>query len=134
MASLNLGHLPLLLPMKYWDVTYWDECLWADEQMALLEQEVHEVLFQNIPHSWQDYCNSRGISAELPTADRAWVNAKCDVLALWTHIFHRRDVFVTSDRNFHKLSKMAKLVALGAGRIETPDSAVVLTLASKNAV
>ena len=30
MASLNLGHLPLLLPMMYWDATYWDECLWAD--------------------------------------------------------------------------------------------------------
>ena len=43
MASLNLGHLPLLLPMMYWDVTYWDECLWADEQMAKLEQQIHEV-------------------------------------------------------------------------------------------
>lgn len=50
MAFLGLGHLPLLLPMMYWDLTYWDECLWADKQMALLEWELHEILFPGIPH------------------------------------------------------------------------------------
>ena len=134
MASLDLGHLPLLLPMMYWDITYWDECLWADEEMAKLEQEIHEVLFPNIPHLWQDYCSSLGISADLPPTGRAWKNAKCDVLALWTHIFHKREVFVTTDRNFHKLSKGPKLIALGAGRIETPASAASLLLAGESAV
>nr|MBA3968078.1 hypothetical protein [Nitrospirales bacterium] len=134
MASLGLGHLPLLFPMMYWDVTYWDECLWADEQMELLERKLHGVLFPGIPHLWQDYCRERGIEPELTTLDRKWKNAKCDVLAIWSHAFRKRQVFVTTDRNFHKATKKSKLIGLGAGRIETPASAVSLLQVNKNAV
>lgn len=134
MASLNLGHLPLLLPMMYWDVTYGDECLWADEQMAALEKELHTVLFPTIPQLWQAYCDARRIAPDLPTPDRAWKNAKCDVLALWTHILHERQVFVTTDQNFHKMSTKPKLIALGAGLIETPASAAALLLADKSVI
>lgn len=78
MAFLGLGHLPLLLPMLYPPITYWGECLWADEQMALLERKLHEVLFPGIPHLWKDHCQERGIEPELITVDSKWKNAKCD--------------------------------------------------------
>jgi len=45
---------------------------------------------------------------------------------MWSHIHHKRKVFVTSDRNFHKADKKAALIALGAGRIEDPESALSL--------
>lgn len=135
MASLGLGHLPLLLPMMDPSVrTYWGDCLWPDEQMVLLERELHEVLFPGIPHFWQDCCDKHGIEPELTTIDRKWKNVKCDVLAIWSHVFFKRQVFVTTDTNFHKASKKSKLIELGAGRIETPASAVSLLQGNKNSV
>lgn len=37
-----------------------------------------------------------------------------------------RDVFVTSDTNFHKADKKGALIALGAARIERPDDVLSL--------
>jgi len=34
-------------------------------------------------------------------------------LAIWSHIHHKRDVFVTSDENFHGTAKKLALIALG---------------------
>lgn len=67
----------------------------------------------------------------MTTIDRKWKNAKCDVLAIWSHAFRKRQVFVTTDRNFHKTSKKSRLIGLGAGRIETPASAVSLLRATR---
>ena len=41
-----------------------------------------------------------------------WRNAICDVQALWSHIHAGNDVFVSRDRNFHKASKLPKLLSL----------------------
>jgi hypothetical protein len=45
---------------------------------------------------------------------------------MWSHIYHGRDVFVTSDDNFHKAGKKAALIDLGAGHIERPEGALSL--------
>jgi hypothetical protein len=55
--------------------------------------------------------------------DSRWRNKKCDVLALWSHLHHQGNVFVTSDTNFHKTSKKPQLIALGAGHILGPTEA-----------
>lgn len=52
-----------------------------------------------------------------------WLNAKCDVLALWSHIYYGGDIFVTSDENFHKEKKLPHLLHLGAGAILRPYDA-----------
>ena len=49
-----------------------------------------------------------------------------DVQALWSHINAQRNVFVSSDGNFHKVQNKAALLALGAGKIEYPTEAVAL--------
>lgn len=126
LASLGLAHLELLEPMLYFDVTFWDASIWSNDEMEKLEREIHEILFPNIPFLWSDYCAATGIDQGPETPDQKWRNAKCDVQAFWSHAWRNRDVFVTSDRNFHAVSKKEKLIALTVGRIETPVSATSL--------
>ena len=126
LASLGLGHLELLHPMLYFDVTFWDASLLSDEKMEALERSIHEVLFPNIPFLWFDYCAANGLDSTAETPDRKWKNAKCDVQAFWSHAWNKRDIFVTSDGNFHKDLKKSQLIALAGGNIETPASAVAL--------
>jgi hypothetical protein len=125
MAALELAHLDILPPIMYWDITFWDYSLWSDAAMQALERQVHETLFPNVEFLWQDYCRANGLDpASTPTG--RWRNRKCDVLAIWSHIHGNRDVFVSSDGNFHVPAKKTALVALGAGHIEYPHDAVSL--------
>ena len=55
-----------------------------------------------------------GIQTEAPSSEkeaRAWRNKLCDVLVAWSHAYHKWDVLVTRDGNFHK--KKESLVKLG---------------------
>lgn len=106
--------------MFYFDVTYWDWAMWSEDDMEVAERNIHEVLFPNIEFLWADYCSARGLLSNDTPMAHAWRNAKCDVQALWSHIHHRREVFVTSDKNFHAQSKKPALLSLGANQIETP--------------
>jgi len=126
LTSLGLAHLELLSPMFYFGVTYWDWCIWSEPSLEDIERRIHEILFPNVEFLWQDYCAARGLGPNDVPLARGWRNSKCDVQALWSHIFHKRDVFVTSDQNFHAHSKKPTLITLGANRIETPDSALSL--------
>jgi len=48
LASLGLGHLNVILPMMYWDISFWDQCLWADDAMQKLEHQIHSILFPTV--------------------------------------------------------------------------------------
>ena len=122
-GDLGLGHLRLLEPMFYFDITFWDYCIWSSDEMEQLEQRIHEVLFQTIPFKWLDRAAQLGIDPNAGGVDWKWLNAKCDVQAFWAHTYHQRDVFVTSDANFHASSKREALIAIAGGRIERPESA-----------
>ncbi len=124
LASLGLDRLVLLPPMFYWDLGFWDQALWADDEKEALELKIHSVLFPNIDFLWSVFCQARGVDQN--SHEARWRNAKCDVQALWTHIHHHRDVFVTSDMNFHHAGKKPQLIQLGAGRIESPQTAISL--------
>jgi len=127
--ALGLGTLDVLPGLFYFDISFFDQALMAEDDndpMVLLERQIHQILFPNVEFEWPRYASARGISVNDIEAMGAWRNKKCDVQALWSHIYHRRDVFVTSDKNFHALTKKPLLVALGAGRIETPEGAVAL--------
>ena len=93
--------------------------------MTAMERQIHAVLFPHVEYELGDYCRRRGLASERPLP-RGWRNAKCDVLALWSHIHHGREVFVTADGNFHARTKKPALVALGAGEICRPMDAVAL--------
>lgn len=126
MSNLGLGHLDLLVPMGYWGITFWDFGLWCDEAMEAFELSIHEILFPNIQFLWAKYCAANGLDPKADYPDKKWRNAKCDVQAFWSHVHCKRDIFVTSDKNFHAETKKPKLLALAGGRIETPQSAAAI--------
>jgi hypothetical protein len=89
------------------------------------EVAIHEVLHPQVSYSYAEYCASRGIDPDAKPTDRRWLNAKCDVQAMWSHISARNDAFVTEDGRFLTLDRRSRLITLGAGDIVTPDAAVL---------
>ena len=130
LVSLGLKDYEELMPMAYFDVGYFDHCVLTDPDMESLERQIHETLFPGIEFRYEDFAARLGAPAE-PPFHRRWLNAKCDVQAMWGHIWHSADIFVTEDRNFHKATKKPRLEALGAGRISTPSECVSLLSATK---
>lgn len=133
LETLALGHLEILKPMLYWDIGFWDWGYWAGPEMVALEQKIHNVLFPTIEFQWPDFCSARGWDPNARPVDAKWRNAKCDVQALWSHIHHGRNVFVTGDAKFHAVTKLPAFIALGAGQIVSPQGAVDMLKQTANA-
>jgi hypothetical protein len=123
LKAIGFDGLELLPPLAYFDICFWDHCVAADETDNL-EQRLHEILFPSIEFAWVDFAKARGLPDD--AIDKTWRNAKCDVLGLWCHIKHGGGFFVTSDTNFHAVTKKSKLEALGAGAIVYPQDALAL--------
>ena len=121
LATLSLAHLSVVLPMMYLDISFWDHCLWVDNAMIGLERQIYAILFPKMQFLWEDYCRDSGIDPPPNAPTGKWRNCKCDVQAMWSHMHGQRQVFVTSDQNFHR--NRSALIGLGAGRIESPDDA-----------
>ena len=133
-TRLGLGELELLAPMMYWDVTFWDFSLWSDDEAERLERKIHEILFPGIEFEWAAYAKTRALDPNSPMSEKRWRNAKCDVQAFWSHAFRKRDVFVSSDKNFHAATKKPMLLALAGGRIEYPEGASALVTEHGNVI
>lgn len=125
LRAIGLQDLELLPPLAYWDVCFWDHCVSADEKDTL-ESQIHAILFPAIEFLWPEYANARGLPIDNASLDKMWRNAKCDVLGLWCHIKHGGGVFVTSDTNFHAITKQPALKALGVRTIAYPKDAAAL--------
>lgn len=111
----GIRDLPRLMPMMIWDVTFWDRALLSDDAMSTLAGKIETVLFGESPR-----IEIAGEAADSPKF-AAWLNRICDVQTMWCHLHHGNDVFITSDRNFHKVTKLPRLIAMGAGRISNPE-------------
>jgi hypothetical protein len=131
LANVGLAHLQVLLPTFYMDFTFWNRGHRSDAAMEALEHTIHAVLFPNSEYRWIDYCQARGIDPSASQVDSKWHGRKCEVQAMWCHIHHRRDVFVTSGPRFHQFASKAALIGLGAGAIERPAEAVNLIKLTK---
>ena len=122
LAAVGLSEVEILRPMCYWGIAYLDHCWQFRDEHLALERKIHEVLFQTLEFSYEEYCKRVEIP-HTPTAPaRAWLNAKCDVQSLWSHIHSGGEIFVTSDSNFHKATKRRRLISLGARNIATPEA------------
>jgi hypothetical protein len=129
LSHLGLGHLGLCLPLFYFDISFFDHCLWASPDAVALEQRIHRVLFPQIEFEYEDFCKARGLAVAPNVWDKPrepWRNAKCDVQAIWSHINGGRNTFVSDDDDFHKATKKPALLDLGAGKIERPEAAAGL--------
>ena len=123
LARLGLGHAKIIPVMAYCDMCFVDRCLAVDEEMVKSEVEIHRILFPDVEFGYEDYRAKAGLTAAADAIDAKWLNRKCDVQGIWSHIYHGGGVFVTNDHNFHKATKKPRLVALGAGDIQTPQQA-----------
>jgi hypothetical protein len=132
LESLGLTGFEELHPMAYLDICYLDHCLLTDPEMERLERQVHDILFPTVEFRYEDHAARAALSTD-PPFDKRWLNAKCDVHAIWSHIWHRADIFVTEDVNFHKATKKPRLVALGAGQVCSPSECVSVLQAAGTA-
>jgi hypothetical protein len=115
LESARIAHLPRLNPMGIFDVTFWDRCVWADDEMIKLSNAIEAVLFPGVPNV--DIA-TEGLDSP---AGRKWLNRLCDVHSMWCHIQNGNEVFLTTDTNFTKKTKLARLIALGARKINHPN-------------
>jgi hypothetical protein len=124
LATLGLEDVEILRPIAYTDIAFFDYCVLGGGKLSELEKKIQEILFPKIEMEYKEFCMKRNLNLRNKEMWRQWVNAKCDVLSLWSHIRNGGGIFVTKDKNFHKKTKKSRLVALGAGEILTPAKAV----------
>ncbi len=101
----------LLAPMMIWEITYWGEALWTNDESRALEAKVHAIL-------------APGLAMDDRSDPYRWLNVKCDVQLIWTAIWHQVDVLVTRDGDIVK--KADALADLGANVQSLPAFAVSL--------
>ncbi len=114
---LGLNGIPILPPMLYLGVAFFGQALLAGGPMIDLERQIHEILHPEMVFDYIGYCARRGIDPNANPLDRKWLNAKCDVQIVWSHIYHGGGTLVTNDENFLKSTKLSRLIGLGAGAI-----------------
>lgn len=115
LKTAGIDHLPRLDPMAIFNVTFFDRCVFSDDDMINLSTEIELVLF---PEPFNVDIASVGLDSP---DGRKWLNRICDVHTLWCHIRYGNEIFLTTDGNFKKQTKLQKLLALGAGQICHPD-------------
>jgi hypothetical protein len=126
LARIGLSSLEILPTLLYVGVSYIGYCLVGGGKLSELEESIQQILFPQVELGFSDYCKKRGLALDDQKAWRRWVNRKCDVLGMFSHIWHNGDLFVTRDSNFHKEKNKLALIRLGAGNILTPQNAVRL--------
>ncbi len=124
--AIGLGNVEILPTVLYLGVGFLGYSLLGGGELDELERKVQRILFPTIAIEFCDFCKERGYKLDDNKAWSRWVNAKCDVLGLWSHIWFKGDIFITTDKDFHKKSVKPRLIELGTGKILRPDEGVNL--------
>lgn len=124
--AIGLGNVEILPTILYLGVGFLGYSLLGGGELDELEKKVQQIMFPTIAIEFSDFRKDRDYKLDNNKAWSRWVNAKCDVLALWSHIWFKGDIFITTDKDFRKKSVKPRLIALGAGKILRPDEAVNL--------
>ena len=121
--KLGLDDLPILLAPGVWGLTYLDLAFWVDEkEFEFLYPALWKAMFPKVNAEARSYLaidetfDDEFIQSE---ALSSWRNRWCDVMSAYSHIYAKRDIFVTlNSRDFQKNG--VQLAALGIGSILTP--------------
>jgi hypothetical protein len=101
-AAVGLADAKILPTIAYLGIAFLGYCLLSGGALEELERKIQGILFPKIELEYGDFCKKRGSDPDDRKVWRKWVNRKCDVLALWSHIWYGGDIFVTRDQDFHK--------------------------------
>ena len=123
LAKLGLADLPVLLPLMRWDMGFWDRGVWASDEEAERERKIHNTMFPSSPSESAAYAAANNADPEDLTSKEyaKWRNQILDAQAYWTHIFNKRDIFVTSDREFRRFEGDPQYPSVA---VASPDDAV----------
>jgi len=124
LKELGLEDVEEILPMGHWGISFWDHAVYAGPELVAQEEAIHKILHPTIPVQYSEFCAARGLDPVATPMHRRWLNAKCDVQAMWSHIQAGNDVFVTEDKRFLQAARRSALIVLGAGRVLTPLESV----------
>lgn len=116
LVNLGLKEVKRLNPMELIDITFIDFCIICSEEMVDLSKRIEEILF--IQAIEEDVLID---NPPYQPIGRKFLNRLCDTQSMWCHIHYGNEIFLTSDKNFHKKSKRQQLINLGAGEIKKPS-------------
>lgn len=107
LQALGFPELPVLPAIMYFDISFWGHALLANEAMKAREELIFRAMFPNIDPHWPSYATSKRV--DLNDNDsrhfQKWKNRLCDVQAFWAHDYAKRDIFVTRDIEFQRLTR-----------------------------
>lgn len=121
LTDLRLDHLEILPAPATLNVAYLAQMVLVGDDEHLLLERIHTLLFPAHPFDFQNALDAASSDGDPERIERKWRNRRLDAEALWCHIKYEGDIFVTTDDNFFKETKKAKLAALGAPLILTPS-------------
>jgi hypothetical protein len=75
LSKAGIQHLPRLDPMGMWGIAFWDRCVWADDNMSKLSDELEAILFG----SELSGMPPEGLDSPV---GRKWLNRLCDAHSL----------------------------------------------------
>lgn len=104
--DVGLSEAKILEPLAYLGITFLGYFVLHGKKSSELEERIQKIIHPNFEMEYEDYCKKCVYELDDPKAWRKWVNAKCDVLAMWSHIWYKGDIFVTTDNRFFKIKKI----------------------------
>lgn len=107
MKELGFENTEQLKPICYYDLTFYDYCIYAEEKSAKLLEKIHNVLFNKIEFNYGEFCKNRGVDSS-EKISKKWGNAIIDALILWSTVYYSKKILVTRDSNFHKHKQKIK--------------------------
>jgi hypothetical protein len=121
LKKLSRRPLEILDTMAYLGMWFLGHGIFGNDELIELDKEIHNILFPEIPCEWDEYLKL--CEADPDYSLEKWKNVRCDVISMWCHIYHKTDIFISSDNNFSKSTKVQSLKKLGANKILKPKEA-----------
>ena len=124
-TAVGLSGVEILKPICYDGITFGDWCVVPSNWMVELERKIQNLLFPDIELSYESFTMKHSLDPNNVEVYWRWMNAKSDVLSLWSHIWYGGGIFVTMNDELYNWSKKMALYNLGAGYIERPEEAIM---------
>lgn len=86
LAIIGLDKVEILNTILYVGLGFVGYSLVGGGKLEELERKIQRIMFPTIELHFKDFCQKRSLKLDDKKAWHRWVNKKCDVLTLWSHI------------------------------------------------